>query len=77
MSANFGKNVEFMGTKEYRFLGIQVKENFDVSLETSKFTLYFSGSCEISYYCHYTHWHKPFSREFTDLTSITATAGNV
>jgi hypothetical protein len=45
------------------------KENFDISnedtsLETSKFSLYFSGSCihinpKFSYYCH--NLHRPFN----------------
>ena len=44
---------------------LKKNEDQEPSLETSKFSLYFSGSCipinsNLSYYCHYLHWHRPF-----------------
>ena len=73
--------IESFGLIEMQLLE-KYKENFDAverrsfvgkfveeegpSLEMSKFSLYFLGSCipinlTFSYYCHYLHWHRPIS----------------
>ena len=45
------------------------------SLETSKFSLYFSGSCipinpKFSYYWNYLHWYRQFMIIFEEIVSV-------
>jgi hypothetical protein len=55
----------------------RVKEIHDEvpSLKTSKFSLYFSGSCipinpKLSHYCHYLYCHRLLSIEYTFSTRV-------